>query len=529
VTLKDAAHPALPETPNAAPPAREIELKLLFAAEDLPKLRGAIAAIAGTKPVTKTLVTTYFDTHARALLAKRAALRVRQSGADYVQTLKTEGELTFGMRSRGEWEMPVKALAPEPSLFLAEEARGLLANIDVTTLSPLFTTAFKRQTWHIERNASLIEVALDQGTLTAGERERPIDELELELKRGHAADLMRLAEMLAEEFPLRLGYQSKAAAGYALATGDPPPHKTAPSFTLDPGMTTETAWIAIVDHCLGHFLDNAACAMDGRSADGVHQCRVAIRRLRSAFSVFGKSLPSAQTGWLRAEAKWLAGALGPARDLDVFLADTLAPVEKAFGEEPAFATLRLRLEEARARAYGDVRHVLCSTRVTRFFLRLNVWLSTRGWRAAASAKALRRLDAPIVDLAQAKLDRRLKAVRKAGRGFADLSIEERHVVRIAMKKLRYAGEFFRSLYEKEVTKPFLKDLAAIQQHLGRLNDLAVADALLSRHGADATEAMGRVRGLILGWHGHAAQANERDLRAAWDEFRAAAPFWRDAR
>jgi inorganic triphosphatase YgiF len=510
-----------------APLAREIELKLLFAAEDSARLRQAIGAIAGAKPTSRTLVTTYFDTKAHDLLAKRAALRVRQSGKDYMQTLKNEGELAFGMRLRGEWETPVTALAPETALFVADEARALLAGIDAAALTPLFTTAFKRQAWRLMRNQSEIEIALDQGSLTAGDLERPIDELELELKSGDGADLMRLAEMLAEDFPFRLGYQSKAASGYALATGDPPPFKTAPPLSLSAAMTTEEAWIAIINHCLGHFLDNAACAIDGRVADGVHQCRVAIRRLRSAFSVFRKSLPSAQTGWLFAEAKWLAGALGPARDLDVFVAETLAPVESTFPEQAAFATLRLRLEEARARAYGDVRHVLASTRVTRFFLRLNVWLATRGWRAAATEKELKRLDAPIGELAQAKLDRRLKTVRKAGRGFAKLSVEERHLVRIAMKKLRYASEFFRSLYERQATKPFLKNLAAIQQHLGRLNDVATARHLLAAHAGEKTAEMGEARGLILGWHAQATETNERDVRAAWDEFCDSAPFWRD--
>lgn len=527
MTLKETTHSPGRGEANGSPPAREIELKLLFAAEDAARLRQAIGAIAGAKPSQRTLVTTYFDTKAHDLLAKRAALRVRQSGKDYVQTLKNEGELAFGMRLRGEWETPVTALAPEPALLVADEARALLAGIDTGALAPLFTTAFKRQAWHVLRNESEIEIALDQGSLTAGDLERPIDELELELKRGDEADLMRLAEMLAEEFPFRLGYQSKAASGYALSTGDPPPYKTAPPLSLDPTMTTEEAWIAIVNHCLGHFLDNAACAIDGRVADGVHQCRVAIRRLRSAFSVFKKTLPSAQTSWLIAEAKWLAGALGPARDLDVFLADTLSPVETAFPEQPAFATLRVRLEEARARAYGEVRHVLNSTRVTRFFLRLNVWLATRGWRAAATDKELKRLDAPIMELAQSKLDRRLKAVRKAGRGFAKLSVEERHLVRIAMKKLRYASEFFRSLYDRQATKPFLKNLAAIQQYLGRLNDVAVARHLLGRHAAEGTADMGEARGLVLGWHGAAAEASERDVRAAWDEFCDSAPFWRE--
>ena len=68
-----------------------------------------------------------------------------------------------------------------------------------------------------------------------------------------------------------------------------------------------------------------------------------------------------------------------------------------------------------------------------------------------------------------------------GRDFTGFSSEERHQLRIALKKLRYTAEFFRSLYPKEHAKPYLSALAQMQNCLGHMNDDAVvAEHLLER-------------------------------------------------
>jgi inorganic triphosphatase YgiF len=528
VILKDAELAMSADGRDAAPPPQEVELKLHVTPRDMKRLRAAMTRLAGAKPKSKTLVTTYFDTHHRDFLMRRAALRVRSTGKDFVQTLKNEGEVAYGIRTRGEWETPVAANAPQPALFVADEARSLLAAVDLETLAPVFTSDFKRHVWNVERNGSTIEIALDSGAMIAGAKEAPISELEMELKGGDPAEIMHLAETLAADFPLSLGVASKAAQGYALASGEPPAHATAPDLHLDPAMPTEEAWIAIVNHCIGHFLDNAACAIDGRNPHGVHQCRVAIRRLRSGFSVFKKTLPQEQAVPLAAEAKALAAALGPARDLDVFIAETLMPLETTFADVAPLKQWHEKADAAREAAYDTVRTTLTAPETTRFFLRLNAWLATRAWREAAHASEASRLDAPLGRLAHKKLDRRLKAARRAGRGFDSLSVEERHEVRIALKKLRYTAEFFASLYDAEITKPFLKRLAALQKRLGRMNDIAVAQTLIDRFAAgDASSAAAEARGLLIGWHAHAMRDDEGELRDAWRKFVKSEPFWRD--
>ena len=129
--------------------------------------------------------------------------------------------------------------------------------------------------------------------------------------------------------PLRLETRSKSARGYALAAGMPPAwHKAEPP-ALEADATVDRAIQAILRSCLQHWCANEAAALDGSDPEGVHQMRVALRRLRSAFSVFGRLIDPAQRAWLSDEAKTIVNGLGPARDWDVFLAELLAPVRAA--------------------------------------------------------------------------------------------------------------------------------------------------------------------------------------------------------
>ncbi len=64
------------------------------------------------------------------------------------------------------------------------------------------------------------------------------------------------------------------------------------------------------------------------------------------------------------------------------------------------------------------------------------------------------------------------------RNFAGLSVEQRHDARITLKNLRDATEFFRLLFAKKAVRPFLAGLKALQDDLGHLKDVAVAEGIL---------------------------------------------------
>ena len=164
---------------------------------------------------------------------------------------------------------------------------------------------------------------------------------------------------------------------------------------------------------------------------------------------------------------------------------------------------------------------------TSFLLRFGRWIETAGWRSRGERDVL---DEPLAGLAGRLLDKRHKRVLKHGRGFEQLSDSRLHRLRITLKKLRYAGEFFASQFPEGNPRPYIKALRRLQDDLGRLNDTAVAERLLTDLLAARSEsrdhaAIGVGAGRVIGWHArHCAEAR---VQAAedWHAFAGAKPYW----
>lgn len=530
---------AAKEARQPLPANAEIELKLACEPDALERLRRAapISEAAQGRSRKQSLETVYYDTPDRALLQRRAALRVRSQGQSFTQTLKTE-ESTGGIR-RGEWNVPVGSILPDLAALADTEAAGLLEGT-ADRLAPLFATRMERTTRQLtvetDGAAGDIEIAFDRGSIEAGEGRAPISEVELELKAGSAAALYRFAARLNEAAPLHIETLSKAARGYRLAGVTELPVEKKPDPGFGPDATVEQALDGIVRSCQTHWLANQATALDGADPEGVHQCRVAMRRLRSALSVFRKLLPGERLEWLRDEAKWLAGSLGPARDWDVFRAELLAPVAEAFPDNADLADLDAAAAAMRDKGYEEARDGIRSPRATAFLLALGDWLESRGWRDGAGDKVVARAEAPMVEEADRQLKKRHRQVLKRGKKFQNLSPEGRHQLRIAIKKLRYLSEFCQPLYGRKRAKTFLSALKDLQDSLGHLNDVAVASRLIEeariaqRDGAIATAGDGEpalrgAGGLVIGWHSRGAVDLEPDLLGQWQAFREAKVFW----
>ena len=197
--------------------AAELELKMEIAPQassDFIKLMSA----KGWEPASSQLLANcYYDTPQQALKQARIALRVRRVGNQWIQTLKTAGQVDAnGISTRGEWEWELPT-----SQLNTELARGQLpAQIDVAKLKPLFTTDFKRTAWLIDYQGALIEVALDQGEIFAAPKRAPISEVELELKSGETRGLLALAELLKSEIELKVSTVSKAERAQRLLEGN---------------------------------------------------------------------------------------------------------------------------------------------------------------------------------------------------------------------------------------------------------------------------------------------------------------------
>lgn len=513
----------------------ETELKLKASPQSLTKLRQcpALSGRGAGRAVTKTLISVYYDTADLSLQARAATLRVRKIGEKYVQTLKSASFDPNGL-TRGEWEWPVAGPGPDLSVMVEPDALALLGPLAVDSLLPVFESHIKRTTRMVGDDDARVEVAFDTGELRARDGAvTPLNEVELELKEGQPAALFSLALEIARTAPVRLETRTKAARGFALAAGlAEDGWSKAERLAITPEMTVEAALCGILRNGLYHCAANEACALNGVDPEGVHQMRVALRRLRSAAGLFRSFLPVDRFNWLVGELRWLAGSLGPARDWDVFLSDLVAPVRVGLGGSTPLAADITALEAAadacRLAGYDTARAAILSDRYSRFQLELAAWVEARGWRAQPVSEDSVKLFAPIGDLADSLLDKRMRRARRVGRNFALLPAAQRHELRICLKKLRYAVDFFRGLYDDKAARRFQGQLAALQDALGHLNDVATASRLIqSLHddGAVAPAAEARAAGLVVGWHARGLAASEPQLVAAWESFAAAKPFW----
>ena len=513
----------------------EVELKLSASAETIEALsRSAPVARAARGPgVVRNLESTYYDTPDLRLLGRGIALRVRGDGERFVQTVKMESESGGALARRAEWEAPVAGARPDLAAIGDAGARERLGLILPGELRPVFTNRVRREVRLIDGpddsgRDRAIEMAVDVGETRAGAATEPIVEIELELLRGPAESVFDLALALHRIGPVRVEQRGKAERGYALSAGLAPRWRKARPVVFDRGTTVDEALARVLAACFAHWTANEPAALDGRDPEGVHQMRVGLRRLRSALSVFGPLLPADALAWIEREADDALRMLGRARDLDVFLDELLGPVAGEFPDEDCLAALRRAAERERAAGYERAGSAIAAPRYTGFVLRFGGWLEGRRWRTGDADGAL---DRPLAAYADGVLEKRHRRTLRLGRRFETLTAEKRHRVRIALKKLRYASEFFASLHPGRETGRYVKSLSRLQDGLGHLNDVAVARRLveeLARGDAPPGDraALQRAAGLLIGWHARGVAAAEPETVAGWEAFRATAPFWR---
>jgi inorganic triphosphatase YgiF len=509
----------------------EIELKLSISPENVPKLARIQQLKSATRgrAVTTKLYSIYYDTPEFALRDQGAALRLRRAGSRWVQTLKTAGRVEAGLHQRDELETPLPAQILNYTVLAQSNAVPLLADPELPLkLRPVFVTEFKRTTRQLEPVAgSKIEFCLDRGAVSAGDARLPISEIELELKSGPPLALLDFALGLLEQVPLRLEAASKAERGYALAEGllAAPVKASAP--LLQPVMSVTEAFRTVVFTCIAHLQANERGLLEADDAEYLHQARVALRRLRSALSVFNRAFPRAAFEQQIAELRWLGGFLGPARDWDVFATETLPAVCAAFPGEAGLHWLIERTAELRAGADASAREAVASARYTALLLKLTGVLMREPWLQLADDTAAAQRSQPLLEFAAGMLAQRQKKLLKSGHHVAELDPAGLHALRIEIKKLRYAAEFFSALYEKKDVREYLNALAALQELLGGLNDAATVERLLEP--LRETEGSGQRLegvGLLRGWTAASTRAHLNQLPAAWERFRQCGVFWK---
>jgi len=285
---------------------------------------------------------------------------------------------------------------------------------------------------------------------------------------------------------------------------------------LAPDTPPDAALRQIVAGCEADLLKYRAIVLVGRRPIGIHQSRVALRRLRAALGLFRKAVPGALEQQLlrsmAAEAKWLAAECGPSRDLHVFMTESVEDPPTAV-KRIANRLARTHLERARA-ALSGARFAAFSDQIQAFI----------------EAKSSN--DGRLEAFGRESLEKRHAKVEHLGRKLASLDEGRLHRLRIAVKKLRYAASFLEPAFtgpgfDSERTKAYIEATVRLQGALGALNDRAMSARMLAdiANAARPTEEVGRA---LRKLGKQAASGNKRrrhKLERAWKTFRKAERFW----
>ncbi|CAN7465908.1 CHAD domain-containing protein [Phyllobacterium sp. LjRoot231] len=505
----------------------EVELKLRAPPGMLDQIRTSpiILQAARNKGIIRRLEATYYDTTDHQLFRAGLSLRVRRSGKYFVQTIK---RMSVGdPLTRQEWETPVEILAPDLGALLMSDIDGIFNKIAVDQLVPIFITRVRRHRVTIDVPEGQIEVAFDDGVIEAGSQREPLCEVELELKQGRAAALYQFGLGLMDASSLCLETQSKSARGYALALGIDPMALKASSSNLDSQDTVDEGIAKLLSSCQQQILANLSPAESGRESEGVHQLRVALRRLRTALYFLRRELEAPSLQAFDAEARRFARTLGPARNWDVFTNSTLADIERANLPGIEFSKMRAACAPFRDQSYHVVRDSIADQQTNRFLLLLGLVIERRSWRNDVASDDLRTLAEPLKKFASRILTRIERKALKRGRHFRHLRPQARHKLRLTLKKLRYATEFFLPLYASQAsTGKYLKQLSRLQDVLGEANDIRTSQTLLAniQERAESPD-VHRALGAVTGWQGHLEMAGTGRLNNRWGKFKRTAPFW----
>lgn len=496
--------------------AQEIELKLETDSAGASALK-AHPLLDGVAAKAVEQRSTYFDTPSGALRKSGLTLRVRAVDGGYVQTLKQDGKGGAGLFDRPEWEWHIEGDVPHLALLDGTPA-AKLAKRKKNGLKQVIRSEACRTIWTVPRDGGVVEILVDEGEVEAGDRSETIAEIELELKDGRTALLFEMASQLAEAMPLRIGVLTKAERGFRLADGSSGKATKAAPLALERGINVSEAFARITYACLRHYRLNESLIIQHSDAAALHQARVAMRRLRSAFSLFKPVIDDPRFLELREELRWFTNQLGHARNLDVMIRRVETAAEGS-GEGPLLATLR----QSRATAYDKVVEALRSKRLRMLTLGLVAWLETGAWRARKAALE------PLPGFAGRQLDKRWKKVKRGARDLTGIDAEARHQVRIEIKKLRYASEFLTGLasgkQRRNRQKQFLAALETLQEELGELNDQETGSELLDELLADAPPEAKREAELLLR-ENKAGQGSLAAAEAAAAELLEVGPYWR---
>ncbi|OAN19039.1 adenylate cyclase [Photobacterium jeanii] len=466
----------------------EIELKFFVSPEFSSQLLSKISQAKILQQSSRMLGNTYFDTPDQILRQHDIGLRVRRYDDVFVQTLKTAGRVVAGLHQRPEYNAETNGTDPDLSLHPADAWPESLVVADVQQqLIPLFSTDFERQQWLVAMpDGSQIELAFDQGEVSANGQTDPICEVELELKSGQTDALFTLARELCADGGMRLGSLSKAARGYRLATGSQGDAITVMDFVpLTASESVETVFVRTLEHALDHWHRHEQIYNEQQDPAALVQIKQALSLIRQVFVMFGGMIPRRASAQLRQELQWLEGELewlDEAASIEQLLDDKGYVLRKLNAQKVLVKQLQAQQE-----ALPDAESMLTlmqSARYCNLLLNLSSWILSRGWQPFLDDKGRTKLASNVKQFADGTLARSWQEL-------LDVFPVERQLDRVEYRDQQprlmrnlMSGLCFANLYDEERRAGFRMPWLDLLRGIEDLRQLEPVRALLPEHEGD---------------------------------------------
>jgi CHAD domain-containing protein len=472
----------------------------------MPDLADAHAGITIEPAETLRLQAAYFDTVDLRLARSGASLRYRNDEGWTVKH-KVSNDLVLvrtEMHLGGEPGDPPEAAVDMVHALIRREPLVLAARLN---------TVRHRVVVRDRDGAELAELVDDEVSVLDGARlAARFRELEVEFTDLAGPELV---ESIAERLRAAGAGEPEQIPKIVRALGpralDPP--DLVPPPKLDFASTPLEVLRAAVASSTARLIARDPMVRVGADPEGVHQARVATRRIRSDLRTFGTVVDPDWDGALRAELQWLAELLGAVRDTDVLLErlegrlQTLPP-----GDLDAGKHLLEGLRDHRTVARDEL---LVAMRSERYHTLLDRLVAASRRIPPSDFRA--GLDLELGDLVAKPWKRLRRAVEELGDDPPDVAL---HAVRIKAKRCRYAAEAVAPAVGKEA-KRFAQAVAGLQEVLGDHQDAVVAGQWLRTHAADGGGRVERafVAGELAALEDVAAQESRSQWLEAWTEAR----------
>lgn len=495
---------------------REIERKYESDDSGLPDLTGVAGVANVVDKGTADLDATYHDTSDLRLASAKVTLRRRSGGSDAGWHLK----LPVAPGVRDEIHAPLSDTLPDELAALTR------SRVREGRLVPVIRLRTTRDVQHLvdADGALLAEVSVDRvraDRLFGGDGKAQWTEIEVELADGGDPAFLDKVEKRLGKAGVR---PSKSASKLARALaetkgGKPHPPKSEP-----------TAPVTAGDHVMAYVRDQRDALVELDPAvrldteEGVHDMRVATRRLRSTFRTFGKVLDRQVTDPIADELKWLAGELGVGRDQEVLaerLMSALADVPPTLVHGPVHDRIHHWAEASERGSRSRLLGVLDSARYLALLDTLDALAADPPLLKTAAkdpekvlTKAVHKDFAKVTDLIET-------AMAEPPGHDRDLGL---HEARKKAKRTRYAAEAARPALGKPA-KTMVKSMKSLQTMLGEHQDSVMARETLRELSAVAHAAgeSAFTYGLLYGREEQRAAAVEAEAPKAWKDIKTEAP------